>query len=29
VHHATITLANVLHAICLLMQVFIKQNQIN
>jgi hypothetical protein len=24
VHHATITLANVLHAICLLMQVFIK-----
>jgi hypothetical protein len=24
VHHATITLANVLHAICLLMQVFVK-----
>jgi hypothetical protein len=24
VHHATITLANVLHSICLLMQVFIK-----
>jgi hypothetical protein len=24
VHHATITLANVLHGICLLMQVFIK-----